>query len=668
MGIGAQGMTRRGFVASSGVAMVVGGIAAAGAGSVAIADAALIEGVYTGSADGMASAVTVTITVDGSGTITEVEVNASGETAGIGAAAQDTLRDQLSAALCSDIDGVAGATITSNAAKKAMDKALEQAATGVAAEAASQEASVSKNPAWLGEKPAICDADCKETIDCELLIAGAGTAGLFAAMSAAESGAKPLVIEKTETGMGVRYQMGAVNTKLQQSAGVVVDRNEITEEFGRYSNYWNDPKLVHLWYDKSGEIFDFYNDLCRNDGLDPHLMYFSHNEAANYGGFITCNEVLGDKAEADPAHTIKCYVEQAGGTFRYSTSLVELIQDEAGKVIGAYAVTADGDYVRINAEKGVILATGGYARNDEMMQALQPHTCLCYASASAPMADQGDGIKAAMWAGAVKDEKTSSMLFERTMLPIGTTDVKQALANGTGKFTLAACQPWLTVDLDGERFCNESGPYDYRLHSISGKGGVMVVIIPGDPESFVAHNYAYDTDGCARIVPMPLWDGEKEYLSNNGDDSNVWATAEEYVNGDPTYFAVGETVEELAEKLGLPVENLVNTVNCYNGFCETGVDEDFGKEAFRLMPYDKGPFIGMYITGRILCTFDGIIVNAKLQALDARGKAIEGLYCVGNDSGRYFCDSYPNITAGASGGRCAVFGWLASKVALGEEI
>ena len=75
----------------------------------------------------------------------------------------------------------------------------------------------------------------------------------------------------------------------------------------------------------------------------------------------------------------------------------------------------------------------------------------------------------------------------------------------------------------------------------------------------------------------------------------------------------------------------------------------------------------MYLSGLILCTFDGIVVNTRLQALRADGSAIEGLYCVGNDMGRYFCDSYPNLTAGAAGGKSATFGWMAAADALGKS-
>lgn len=656
-----ESISRRSFIAAAGTAAAAT-VALAGRAGGALADAAegLVPGIYTGTADGISSAVSVTVTIADDGAISDVQVDSSGETAEIGAAAQDELASQLLAAGSADIDGVTGATITSGAAKKAMKAALELAETGQAAQDEATPAdSASDAPSWLGEKPLITDDDCVETVDCTVLVVGSGTAGHFAAMNAARLGGNPLVIEKAEVGLGVRYQMGAIGTKLMQSAGISIDRNEITRDFSRYSNCWNDPKLVHLWYDNSAEPFDFYDDLCREAGLRPHLMKFATSEENALKGFVECNEVLKDAdLGLDPAQVIEAYVEESGGTFRYNTTMVELIQDEAGVVLGVYATNADGDYIRINAERGVIMATGGYAHNREMMRALQPQAAKVYAGERAPITNQGDGIKAALWAGAAKDDKAACMLFERAALPIGTTDVQKALEDGVSKLFWMGSQPFLTVDLNGERFCNESGLYDDRLHAISGKGGVMVEIIPGN---YYEHNVAYDTDGCSRSVPMPLWDGEEEYMSRDTTESRA-----EMFTTEPGYFACADTIEELAEKLGLPAENLVATVERYNELCVLGVDEDFGKEAFRLMDYKTGPFYGVYVSGLILCTFDGIVVNTRLQALRADGTAIEGLYCVGNDMGRYFCDSYPNLTAGAAGGKSATFGWLAAADALGK--
>ena len=655
-------ITRRNLVKGAGALAAASVAGAALAGMAVAEEAALVPGTYTGAADGISSQVSVTITVDEAGAVIEVVVDSSGETEGIGAAASDDLAAQLLAAGSAEIDGVAGASITSGAAMKAMRQALQLAAQGGAVEESADVAPLPEGvPAWLGVKPEITDDMCVEFVSCELLVVGSGTAGHFAAMSAVAAGSSVLVIDKAAVGLGIRQQMGAINTKLMQSAGVHIDRGEIVNDICRYSNYWNDADLVRLWYDKSGEIFDFYDDICAEGGLRPHLMYYATNEENTLKGFIECNEVNPDKETGiTPEGVVEAYVEANGGTFRYNTKMIELIQDESDRVVGIYATNENDEYIRIDAEKGVIVTTGGYACNRDMMAALQPQAVKVIAGERAPITNQGEGIKACMWAGAAKDDKTACMLFERAAMPLTETDPHKVLEDGSSFLFWMGSQPFLTVDMNGNRFCNESGCYDFRLHAVSGRGGVMVEIIDSN---YWHHNMCYDTDGCSRSTPMPLWDGTEMYMKADTTDRRGAAMDE-----NPDYFAKADTLEELAEQLGIPADNLVATVERYNELCELGVDEDYGKEAYRMVPYGQPPYYGVKISGLILCTFDGIVVNTKLQALREDGSVIDGLYVAGNDAGRYFCDTYPNMTAGAAGGKSATFGWLAARAALGMEI
>lgn len=584
-----ESISRRNFIAAAGTAASV---ALAGCASSALADAAagLVPGTYTGTADGISSAVSVTVTVADDGTISDVMVDSSGETAEIGAAAADDLAGQLFAAGSADIDGVSGATITSGAAKKAMKEALKQAASGQSADGAAQTGDAASadpgSPSWLGVKPEITDDMCVETVDCELLVVGSGTAGHFAAMNTVRLGGAPLIIDKAEVGLGIRYQMGAINTKIMQSAGIEIDRNEITRDFSRYSNCWNDPKLVHLWYDNSAEPFDFYDDLCREAGLRPHLMKFATNEENALKGFVECNEVLKDRdLDLDPAQVVESYVEENGGTFRYNTSMVELIQDENGSVTGVYATNESGDYIRINAEKGVIMATGGYAHNREMMRALQPQAAKVYAGERAPITNQGDGIKACLWAGAIMDDTHSAMIFER-----GAIKPDQAGKTDDGQLFWMGSQPFLKVNLNGERFMNEYMPYDYVLHTASTQPHHTYATVWDS--NYPAYCEKFDTHGCSRL-----------FLHENGaypvfPMEMVMGMNEELIAGG--YIVKADTIEELGEKLGLPVDTFKATVARYNELYAKGVDEDFGKEAYRLSAMDTAPFYGVRQAGGYL--------------------------------------------------------------------
>ena len=122
-----------------------------------------------------------------------------------------------------------------------------------------------------------------------------------------------------------------------------------------------------------------------------------------------------------------------------------------------------------------------------------------------------------------------------------------------------------------------------------------------------------------------------------------------------------DTIEELAEKLGLPAAELAATVKRYNELYYKGENADYGKEPFRLTLVDAVPFYGVKNAGRILCTVDGIQIDTNMNDIDTNGDPIPGLYAVGNDSGRYFANTYPNLSIGMAAGRTMTFACLVEK-------
>ena len=129
------------------------------------------------------------------------------------------------------------------------------------------------------------------------------------------------------------------------------------------------------------------------------------------------------------------------------------------------------------------------------------------------------------------------------------------------------------------------------------------------------------------------------------------------------YIVKADTIEELAEKLGLPADKFKATVDRYNELYKKGEDEDFGKEGFRLSSLTEAPFYGVrQAGGYLICTMDGILVNEEMHALDSESKPIEGLFVVGNDAGGYYNGSYPNLLSGTQAGRIATFGRLAGQL------
>ena len=345
------------------------------------------------------------------------------------------------------------------------------------------------------------------------------------------------------------------------------------------------------------------------------------------------------------------YATKLGAQFHYNTKMIKLTRD-GGRVTGCIAENGDGQYVRYTASKGTVVATGGYSLNYEMMEALQPWNLRIIGRNGSEPGAFGDGIKACLWAGAKMDETHSMMMFDRCALrPDQETGVETAKSGDNGFFWMGS-QPWLKVNADGKRFFNESGTYEGILHADEyQKGHVHYTIFDSNWTTYATQ---FKMHGCSRLYPF-----------ENGADPNIPYQAIEggmlpglIENG---FVMQADTIEELAQKLGLPAEQLAATVARYNELAYAGNDEDFGKEAFRLTPVDKGPFYGAKNTGYVLCTMDGIQIDTHMNAIDTKGETIPGLYVVGNDSGCYFANTYPNLSTGMACGRTVTFGYLLGK-------
>lgn len=519
-------------------------------------------------------------------------------------------------------------------------------------------------PAWLGEAPSITDADCKETIDTEVLVVGAGCSGLVAANFAAMEGAETLLIEKFDKGTGLRGSaIGAVGSRKQQEAGVVIDPMEICNDLAHYSLNNSSIDLHRLWTDHSAEAVDWYCDLV--DGVDQckiDLEWSMPSQETRYACWPTGHGAMLDngKSGKDEASgegvTYACvegnFTAQSNATLRYQTSLECLIK-EGDKVVGAYASAADGNYLRINASKGVIVATGGYANNAEMYTALQADNAkgLCGIVPFGNFNAQGQGIKACLWAGAAKDEIPTSMVFDRGIMRPDQAP-GDPFAMDFGYFHMAT-QPFLKVDIEGERITNESSPYDFLIHALAKKSRQRAWYNIWDSQ-WPADIERFHTIGCSGLI--------KGEGTNQMDPEGVEGTAaiiESLVEEGKIVKA--DTLDEIADAFGIDKETFLAAVEEYNGLFDAQNDTQYGKEAFRLSEIRTAPFYACKLSGIALCTLDGIKINTKFQALDADNAPIEGLYVIGNDSGNYYNGSYPNLAAGLNAGRCVTFGMLCGR-------
>ena len=517
---------------------------------------------------------------------------------------------------------------------------------------------------WLGEAPEIAERDIAETLDYEVVVCGCKTGGLPAVISAAENGARVLGIDRDSKVSNPREDIGAIDSKLQLASfdeypQFKIDKMEAMEDIVRYANGFVNYDLVKLWANESGAMLDWLTEIVERDGrlrMDFEGSVGTEGQGARDKAWATGHspnktELGKQDKNFNFGVSLKEYAEEKGAEFRWETELIKCEQDANGRVTGVIARDVkDRHYIRINASKGVILTTGGYGNNLEMMQARQPWNQKIRIAAPGKGGNPtGDGIKAALWCGGEVDPLGAACSFNRACVK-----PDELAGDGVvGEWWWFGEQPFMKVNLNGKRFCNESGPYDYMLHS--------TIMQPG-------HTYCdiFDSDYAAQVKQMNEVGCCRLYPFDNGSPSNrsiddMPALFDSLL--EKGYLQKADTPEELAEKLNIPVDNFVETFNRYNEMAENGKDEDYNKEPYRLMALKTPPYYGIRTGAWFLATLDGVRINTNMHPVRADGSEIEGLYMAGDCSGGFFSVSYPNLFTGLACGRTMTFGRRAGMLA-----
>ena len=503
---------------------------------------------------------------------------------------------------------------------------------------------------WLGTAPEIASSDIASTLETDLLIIGAGNAGMVAAATAADAGLNFMVCEKTGVLGTTRNWYGVCNSTQCVEAGKEADPMFMLNDLTRYANGKVDQRVIKTWIDDSAEMSDWLVDIMDGYGYDVYFETNTGNEQGAGGCHYFCaptqhnfnarEDCPEEYASMTRNMLLEDYIEQKGYAINYEHDLVKLVRDGDGPVTGAIFATPDG-YVQINA-KNTLLTTGGYAGNYEMLEALNPLLVRNTTSTDGWTLNTGMGIKAAMWAGAQRDVEPTGMIWDRGLTEPGTPCgfVRDEETGGwkvphTGQFNPSS-QPFLRVNAEGERFMNESGPYDWSINCSSQQtNGTWHTVWDAN---FCDDVVKFDKLGCASLTIIM----RDMYMEEGGTFDQM---AEEGT------LVKADTLEELAEGLNIPVDTFLATVERYNEIAESGVDEDFGKEDYRLSTLTTPPFYGITTGGCILTTGDGIKINKDMQVLDRANKVIEGLYAAGDCSGSFFSGVYPELYPGLACGR-----------------
>jgi succinate dehydrogenase/fumarate reductase flavoprotein subunit len=494
------------------------------------------------------------------------------------------------------------------------------------------------------DPPGITDGQCADTSrSADVVVVGAGVAGIAAARAAVEEGASVIVIEQTGDIVVRGLCFGAVNSRFQTSLGQHIDKLEIVREMQKISGNRSNMALWMKWANESGAAFDWFEDALKEVNYQVFPYYLEmwplppkFNNSTEYYKQFQTSIAFGTLASDGWVPAVRIQYEKSvreGAQYVFNTRAVELAQEQ-GRVTGVYAQGAEGGYLKISARKGVILATGDYGHNEEMVKALCPefYEALNLGVTAIPTSN-GDGHKMAVWAGG-------------RMEPAPHAHMSHSFAGGFGGIGNTVT---LHLNLNGKRFMNEDVP-----------GQVFTNQLLRQPEhtSF----QIFDSTWASRIDNQNLGHGNLD-LSNTFDLAATQAALDAALtNPGPMAPLAANSLDELIALMGLPADLARKEIDRYNELCAGGVDEDFGVRPDRLFPLLKPPFYASrsFVAAGVVTA--GVMVDDHLRVLKAGTLLpVSGLWAVGNVAGGRYAGDYPTQAPATSHGTAFTFGRAAGR-------
>ena len=682
-------ISRKGFLKVAAAAAMSGvtasALAACNAGSssstaASTGEAIYTPGTYTGTAAGIGE-VKVTMTFSETA-ITDVVIDAANETESIGGVAAPTLKDALMAAQSTEIDNISGATITTNAVKKAAASCIEQA-MGVHT-AGGDTAASSSDEDWLGTEPEIDESKVAKTVDVDVAVVGCGIAGVAACRSVAEDGGLVAAFEKADGPQCRSGEYAVINGKVQAKWGRDTwTREQIDDIIDSHmveSTYRCKRSIMSKWAHNIGETFDWWVE------ANPDLYYAETTRSAipdeSADNFIIpifypLPEHYDWKQERFPCYptsvefkpdqhvTVEANMQKAIDTGNVQTfygCFVEKLIMENGRCVGLYARdAATGEYIKCNASKGVILSTGDYSQNTKMLKHFCPEVienniqCLfTNVDVEGNFTNQGDGIQLGMWAGAQVQQSHAPMIHHMG----GGADLAGVGVMGNAGF--------LNLDLNGKRFMNEDLPGQQLENQIE---------LQKNRESW----QIFDSNWPQQLPYMPAAHGGACYYEDYASEAEGPKNNTTYRNYKSPYqleaavadgrAVKADTLEELVAKIypddTAAQQTALESIQRYNQLAKDGYDEDFHKPASRMWALENGPFYAdKFTTALLLVCIGGLESDENCHTFDADRNVIPGLYVAGNVQGNRFATEYPIGLKGVSHSMAMYYGYVAGKNAL----
>ena len=547
-------------------------------------------GTYTGVGAGKNGDITVEVTFSAE-KIESIRIVSHTETPSLSDAAIEQIPVKIVESQSLGVDAVSGATYTSDGIVEAVADAVKQAGGDVEA---------------LKNVQVAAGEHVEEELTTDVVVVGGGGAGMSAAVRLAELGQQVILFEKASFLGGAISVSGGnqviMGSQLQADNGVEDDSVEsMVADFEANGANKNNEEILTLFAENVGAATDWLVASCgiEFDAGLHQLGEYSHNRELAYTG-----------GGAGFAERMRKAVERSGATVYLSTKVESLLVED-GAVVGVKAVSTDGTKEYTVHAANVVLATGGYGNNKDMLTD-EMKSALYYG----PATSTGDGIRMAEAVNA----QTANMEYGKRYpngIEVDTGIAKSTIAGNIVGWTMSA----ILVNADGNRVVNEKASNRTILEEeLQQPGGMLYLLL--DAETFEVWK--------TKLAPAGISEGDIEkYLAANGTTTPV--------------FAHGETLEEAAAAAGVNAENLAATVEKYNSFVEKGEDADFGRNASYLtMKIGAGPYYLIEQKPRFATTMGGLVVNTNMQVLNQEGSAISGLYAAGETCGQVMGDDSPS--------------------------
>ena len=526
---------------------------------------------------------------------------------------------------------------------------------------------------WLGEAPAISDDQVEEELTADVVVVGLGAAGVPAARAAAEAGAKVVCLESSSHLNSVASDMAIFGGQTQAQWGRgdgFLDKKMVVNMHMEECSHHVSQSIISRYYDESGAALDWFVGASKNLYMAPESYAEIPTDAqANYMfpymypvpetydytkedlpcyptsvGFSSLATVMADNLQA---------AVDAGAEVRYSTKGVELILNDEGAVAGIYAQAAGSDgYLKITAPS-VILATGDYLGNEDMMKFYAPE---CVENGidilSIDLDDEGnytnvgEGHKMGAWAGAAIEQWHAPMIHHMG---------GGAGADGRG---VIGNNGYLWLNLRGKRFMNEDLPGQQLENQVElqPQRKAYQFFDASWPEQLAYFPAAHGVACIYRDEPLP------EYTAS-GLRINVRTPADVDAAVEEGRCLKADTIDELLGMIeGMDVETAKASIERYNELARAGEDTDFFKSPQRLFALENGPFYaaecGCALT---LGNLGGLESDEDCHVYNTDRELIPGLYAAGATQGGRFAVQYPISLKGLSCGMCMVYGKIAGE-------